>query len=311
LQYTGSGRPYYFSFDPSGSPRLLSHYGMESMELIDMETGVHKDVVHPGTLSSFSAPYWISDKEIVYVYKAQTPDEIESVKIICAQLQDPLTKEELEKLTKFDLLQMLAERSIPVTGKENNLVKKVFDEVVSKYQFCAEYVLAELEVEDVEVDFVASPNAEFLAFSDGSLYLLDIAKKRENQDYTAELIHERVMAFFWSPNSRYLLFCTVLKLDLFPHFCTWHIYDTRLKQAYRLADFTASAEFRQHYLPYFCQYALSLTFFSPDSRYFVYCSDKTVYVCGVEQHSTPQQLCPGSFATWSPCSRDHLQFQFL
>jgi len=170
-----------------------------------------------------------------------------------------------------------------------------------KSYFCSELVLAGIENEDTEVDFVCSPNSRYLAYSDGALYLIDLPEKKKNTDYKPVLVHRFAMAFFWSPNSRYLLFISQSRVDIFSHHYQWWIYDVVLKESYQLTGFSASAEFRQHYLPFYCQYAQSLTFFSPDSRFFVYVNDKTVNICGVEKESVPRFLCHGTFASWSPC----------
>lgn len=265
-----------------------------------MDTGLRKDLVHTGTFSSFSAPFWFSPNEIIYVLKYLRSDETEAVRLICGVLEEPMTREHLETLSKADLMEILRARCIrsKEDDEKNELVEKVMKQVVAKYQFCKENILVELEDADSELEFASSANGKYVAYSTGSLFLVDMVEKMKNtSDYQPLLIDIFVVAFFWSPNSRYLLYITQSNTSNM----SWKIYDTQAKEGYELVKFFASTEFRQHYLPFFCQYAQSLTFFSPDSRHFVYCDDKTVKVCGVERNSFPVALCSGTFATWSPC----------
>eukprot|EP00026_Physarum_polycephalum_P015173 Phypoly_transcript_15797.p1 GENE.Phypoly_transcript_15797~~Phypoly_transcript_15797.p1 ORF type:complete len:273 (+),score=29.61 Phypoly_transcript_15797:2-820(+) len=272
------------------------------MEIINLDSLSRRDVMHSYLLSSFSAPYWISEREILYVYRFPKGDAENTLKtrLVCATIEEPLTKEQLQKFSTHELQQMLKAKSLNYTN-EDDLVERVYSQVVEKTLVCRESVLAEIDIEDSEVDFVSSPDSRYVAFSDGALYLVDLQEFKSSKDYKPVLLHRFAVAFFWSPNSRYLLFISQSRVDIFSHHYLWWMYDTKNKEAYQLTGFSASAEFRQHYLPFYCQYAQSLTFFSPDSRYFVYVNDKTVNICGVEKDSTPRFLCHGTFATWSPC----------
>ena len=48
---TGAGRPYYYSFDPSGAPRVVSHFALGYMEIINLDSLSRKDVMYPFLLS--------------------------------------------------------------------------------------------------------------------------------------------------------------------------------------------------------------------------------------------------------------------
>ncbi len=83
--------------------------------------------------------------------------------------------------------------------------------------------MVELDNEDDDLDFITSPDGKNIAFSDGKLYVVDIAAKRKDKGIVLSplfvyllfclglkphLISEDIIAFFWSPNSRYLLYIT-------------------------------------------------------------------------------------------------------
>jgi len=84
----------------------------------------------------------------------------------------------------------------------------------------------------------------------------------------------------------------------------WWIYDLETKEFAPLISFNPTSDFFQT-IPFFDQYHLSLTFWSPDSRYFVVTKrgdegpDGTVWVLDTTGQEEPQQIGEGRLAVWS------------
>jgi Tol biopolymer transport system component len=84
----------------------------------------------------------------------------------------------------------------------------------------------------------------------------------------------------------------------------WLIYDLATKELKILTTFSPTRHFLQT-VPYFDQYHRSLTFWSPDSRYFVITQEKstprngTIWVYDVLGEEEPKQVGEGTLAVWS------------
>ncbi len=84
----------------------------------------------------------------------------------------------------------------------------------------------------------------------------------------------------------------------------WWIYDVEKEELQPLVSFNPTAAFLQT-VPYFDQYHLSLTFWSPDSRYFVVTREKrqgsggNILVMDTEGKEEPIQVGEGTIAVWS------------
>jgi len=84
----------------------------------------------------------------------------------------------------------------------------------------------------------------------------------------------------------------------------WWIYDVRADTFKLLTSLAPTPQFLET-VPYFDQYHLSLTFWSPDSRYFVITKRDTemqggtVWVFDTTGQDSPRQIGEGTFAVWS------------
>lgn len=83
----------------------------------------------------------------------------------------------------------------------------------------------------------------------------------------------------------------------------WRIADVETGQARTLVTFAPTANFIT-LLPYFDQYARSLTFWSPDSKRFVYAQREaqgtgSVWVTEITENATPTKVGDGTLAVWS------------
>jgi hypothetical protein len=78
-------------------------------------------------------------------------------------------------------------------------------------------------------------------------------------------------------------------------------YDILSTTTTTLQSFNIGSEFYGHYLPFFYQYELSMTFFSPDSKQFVYCDFSAgVWVSDIDGTKATKIAEDGLFAVWSP-----------
>lgn len=107
-----------------------------------------------------------------------------------------------------------------------------------------------------------------------------------------------VIAFFWDPAGEQLL---VLDVGEGPHAARWSVWaDGELRE---LVEFVPSQVFLQSFLPFFGQYALSTTMWSPDGTAFAFAgfvgTEGGIYVQDVAG-GDPVKVSEGSWVTWSP-----------
>ncbi|MBI3943390.1 MAG: PD40 domain-containing protein [Chloroflexi bacterium] len=178
------------------------------------------------------------------------------------------------------------------------------------------------------IAFQWSPDSQYIAFSvtsdPGSLgmgivnYAPIKVMKRDGSEQR-HLSEEDALAFFWSPDGKYLAY---LAPDLDPQNkgmhgeqylvsnpaqriqVAWKIVELATGDVTRAALFNPTAAFIE-ILPYFDQYAQSVTFWSPDSQKLVYTSRDAsggpaqVYVTDIGGKSLPVAVGDGDLAFWS------------
>lgn len=170
------------------------------------------------------------------------------------------------------------------------------------------------------ISFTMSPDSRQIAYAltpepvgtaaFGPLYVADLDTRQARQ-----LSAEPVLAFFWSPDSRALIFLRPeVRAPVQPApeaaplrqqqiWLRWHLWDgTRTRP---LALFSPSDTFLLDYLRFFDQYAQSMTLWAPDSSAFVYAGmDENglqgIWVHPVSEESRPVRVARGLFAAWSP-----------
>ena len=168
-----------------------------------------------------------------------------------------------------------------------------------------------------------SPTANQLAFISGSeedgrfygpLRLFDVATGE-----TTILSDARVLAFFWSPDGRYLAYFTAQGVrdnetqatvrqrlskppQQFDVLFNLFVVDVTTGEGLRLAEFTPTFIFLSQFLPFFDQYAQSHRLWSPDSNALVLPmrvqDESHVFVIPVAG-GQPQDIAVGDMAFWS------------
>lgn len=271
----GEGNPFYWAWSPA-SDKLLMHVGgartfseQAHLSLLDNKSGAERVQLDlaPGR---FQAPYWSSDGQYLF-YIAE----------------DKSGQEGLYK-TRANSLQ---------------------PELLTALQGFVYLTLA--------------PNGQHLAYVEvdgnnhppfGTAYLIDAEGKQKKQ-----VVDNPVGSIYWSPDSSKLALLTLARRDggatakvgglaaPLPQevFFRWLIYDVKTETVEPLASFTPTTAFLQT-VPYFDQYHLSLTFWSPDSRYLVYTEEADeatgagkVWVADTTRQEESRQVGEGTLAVWS------------
>jgi Tol biopolymer transport system component len=169
---------------------------------------------------------------------------------------------------------------------------------------------------------VLSPDGRYLAFLEtdlvrpvpvGTPHIIDL------KTYETKLLTQRpVLSMYWSPDGRKLALLTVGLNESGPSTkapglaaplpqdvrFSWWAYETDSEALNSLVTVNPSAEFLQT-IPYFDQYHLSMTIWSPDSRYLVVTSrqddseDGSVLVVDSAGQEDPRHIGEGKMAVWS------------
>lgn len=171
-------------------------------------------------------------------------------------------------------------------------------------------------------NIVLSPDDRHLAYTQlerglrppfGKAYIVD------TNGHKHKLITEDpVASMYWSPNGKKLALLSISRANDGPTakvgvlasplrqelLLRWWVYDVEADTLEPLISFSPTPPFLQT-VPFYDQYHLSLTFWSPDSRYFVITkagsNDKggTVWVVDTTGEEDPRQVGDGTLAVWS------------
>ncbi len=163
-----------------------------------------------------------------------------------------------------------------------------------------------------DVAFNWSPAGDWLAFafaSDDSPAIYDgVEIARADGSERHRLTQEPQVGFFWAPDGKRL---ALLGLDTSARALAWSTIQVDGKGRRTLASFAPSSDFAFQ-LPFFDQYAQSISIWSPDSRRLVYGSDggaerrngessgERVMVLDVDGPSPPATAAAGGVAVWAP-----------
>jgi Tol biopolymer transport system component len=132
-----------------------------------------------------------------------------------------------------------------------------------------------------------------------------------------DISKDPALAFFWSPNGKRLAYLTVqassnssggrmigLALQTSPSVkVQWNVKDFDNGTTRVVATFAPTDNF-VNLLPFFDQYARSMTFWSPDSQSLVYASSESsnigsIWIASVSAGTPPVKVGEGVFAAWS------------
>ncbi len=271
----GEGAPFYWVWSPQGD-RLLMHIGGSRatsdeahVSLLANETNAERVelALAPG---GFQAPVWAADGQ-TFFYIAANDDDGDSIYRTDAET---LEEEVVTNLSGFTYM------VLSPAGEQ----------------------LAYLQIE-------RGNRPPF-----GTAYIVGTDGQGHRQ-----LTERPVGSMYWSPDGRKLALLTLVQGDdgssarvgglakPLPQGLQlrWWIYDVATEELEPLISFRPTAAFLQT-VPYFDQYHLSLTFWSPDSRYFVVIREKvgnpdagTILVVDTTAVTEPVEVGEGRLAVWS------------
>jgi len=153
------------------------------------------------------------------------------------------------------------------------------------------------------IEFVASPDGTRIAYrvDDGSgLGGIDVVDVRSARSRT--VTDRPTSAFHWSPDGRRLLLMTMEEGDD-PTTHRWHVWDGKVDR--RIGPtFLPSPTFWRDYVPFYGQFAQSMTLWSPDARSFAFAGligkRAGVWVQDLDAEEPTLVLKGGSVVAWSP-----------
>jgi hypothetical protein len=115
-------------------------------------------------------------------------------------------------------------------------------------------------------------------------------------------IADMAAAFFWSADGAKLLYLTP-DMSTEDFALRWNVWDGAGSKAFE--RFLPTPTFFQQYLPFFGQYANSLSFFSPDGDYFTFAGTiegrgEGIWIQSTNGDPEAELIGPGEFSTWAP-----------
>lgn len=259
------GRPYYFSWSPDGL-RLLAHVGTERLAILERDGGRR---TLPVTGGRFQAPQWAPGGARLVFAVEPNPDAVSAQGGVLAM--QPTTRSQRLVLadTAGETLQRVAD----------------FEGVVS----------FQLAADGNALAYAVRPHIP--ATGAGTLRVADLATGTSQ-----EVASGNVLGFQWSPaGSLLLVLLAVLGNDGLA--VEPRVWDG--ERSLPFERFVPTATLATDYLPFWDQYAQSLTLWSPDGAAFAYAAlepdgEVGIWVQRVLDDAAPSRVAPGRFASWSP-----------
>lgn len=219
------GRPLYTSWSPDNDNLIIhtTNTGTETLSVLSTKNPNAKAVDLPGKPGSFRAPAWSGDGQRL------------AYSVVAAKKGDPET--------------------LIIAGKDG------------KEQ-------ARLDITELgSPSFNWSPDGKILVYATQSapqsyyrsLYLTD--GSGGSKATSTRVLNGTVFGFFWSPDGKKIAYASINSNG---NFFTWNIYDIAANKSTLLVEWIPT-EATQQILGYFDQYAQSDSFWSPDSKYLVFC----------------------------------------
>lgn len=260
-----AGQPFYFSWGPDGE-RLFSRVGADLLTYVSVD-GTSAPLAERG--GEFRAPQWDRDRDrILYATRAPAGQRL----VLAAQRGEG----------QRELLQFAGFIEFGLNATGDRIAYQVFP----------------IDLRD-EANDPQSPATRRGTQEGGpsGLAILDLTSGRSNQ-----ITNGPVIAFLWSPDGGSLLYLA-LDEQAGQVGLRWWVWDGNRSEG--LAFFLPTADFVRNYLPFFDQYAQTLTPWSPDGTQIVFAARDTagssnIWIQRVDGSSPPSAISPGVFASWSP-----------
>ena len=279
--------PFYLSWDPTSS-RIAYLGGRET----DVELGIVETERGRGTALDTGQPFYLSwapggDQLLVHVGE----DRLERL-----ALNGSLTTVADRPGTFFAPVWTSDGRTFVYASAEEDGQQLVVHDA-------RERAGRALVAFDGLVRFVVSPDGRRIAFQVLEreralpLSVIDVRTGK-----TVEIADGITGGFFWSPGGERLLYLTP-DPDEEQFWYRWGVWDGR--SSFTTPRFLPSLLVVQEYLPFFEQYAQSMSLWSPDGSAFVYpgeneAGERGIWVQSAEPDRAPVLVADGTFVAWSP-----------
>ena len=271
-----NGAPYYLSWAPDGQS-LVVHVGARRLDFLDLKGDRTPVGADPGL---FNAPVWSADGATLVYAAVEATDQ----RIVVSDSDGANSRDivRYEGFVSF-LLNPQGDRIAFQPGGETP-------------QSPGQTALAPRSREPRVVPAAVRAQGDLPTASVG-LSVIDL----ESNEVT-QITDDPVAVYFWSPDGTKLL---VMELELGgeePWF-RWLVWEDGA--AFSTGRFFPSALLLRSYLPFFDQYAQSLTLWSPDSEAFTYAGrnedgEMGIWVQQAGDGEAPVKVSAGVFASWSP-----------
>ncbi|HJS26594.1 MAG TPA: hypothetical protein VJ913_05650 [Actinomycetota bacterium] len=279
--------PFYLSWDPTSS--RIAYLGGREM---DIELGIVEAERGRGTPLDTGQPFYLSwgpggDQLLVHVGE----DRLERI-----DLDGSLTKVADRPGTFFAPVWTTDGRAFVYASVEGDGQRLVVHDV-------EEPAGRSLVPFDGLVRFVVSPDGRRIAFQileQQRALPLTVIDVRTGE--TTEIVEGITGGFFWSPDGARLLYLTP-DPDEEQFWYRWGVWDGT--SSFTTPRFLLSLVVVEEYLPFFEQYAQSMSLWSPDGSAWVYpgeneAGERGIWVQSAEPDRAPVLVADGTFVAWSP-----------
>ncbi len=262
-----TGQPYYFSWAPDGET-LLAHVGTDRLDEVDAASGDPAAVAGPP--GTFQAPSWSGDGSQLYAVAADSGETL---------VRRDAAGDETELLAYDGFIWFLPSPD----GSQ------VAFQVLREGDEGGVTAAADRPALATRAFQLAQPADAPV----GALAVLDLASGEIDT-----LAADSAVGFFWSPRG------TLLSLHLDADRSGWFRWRIWGDQPFTGPSYQPTATVARDYLPFFDQYAQSLTPWSPDGTAFTYAGrhegERGIWVQRLDPDAAPVRVAGGTFAAWSP-----------
>ena len=268
IEPLGEGAPFFMSWSPEPN-RILAHVNETSIDAFGLEASPDEFVPVAAVDGGFSAPAWVdADRALIVAsgalsYLEVATGTIEPIEPVAGPLRFVLSPDG----TKVAYQVVGGQAGVTVVNNPFNSAGNNTD------------------------------NNTLVQADRAGLVVLDL----ESGDQTV-VTTEVSVAFEWSPDSDKLAWLQAGISGGQP-LGTWRFWSaTDAAVTTRSSEFALTRRYGGSYLPFFAQYAQSVTGWSPDSQAFAYAGtigqDRGIWVQLVDETVAPQLVAPGDFVTW-------------
>lgn len=271
--------PFFVTWSP-GSGQVLAHVGQRTVELHDPAAPADgpREVLAQG--DDYSAPVWLDDERALVV-----ADDSLAVLTIDDGAVEPL--EPADGPIRF------------VLSPDRRRVAYRLLNAPGDGPITASLTAATTTTTTPEATSTTADPSDARPTDDGGLVVLDLETGQRQV-----LADDSVVAWEWSPDGTRLAWLSLqTQARLIGRWNFWSVDGSDLT-VNRTPDFGLSRTYAEIYLPFFAQYAQSITGWAPDSSAYAFAGnvagDRGVHVQLLDDLAEAVQVSGGDFVTWGP-----------